>query len=196
MSTLATSPQTGPVAGKYPPAMRAMHWLRALVLIGTLAVGLLMVNLPDDLPTKFEQLYPNHKQFGLLALLLGLAQLMLRWRSQAQGRLPATAAGLKPWEGWLSHAVHRLLYVLMLAVPLMGYAMSSTFTQSDGVPFFFFGHVPELLPKNDGWFEVFQWLHRVLAYLLLVLLVLHVAGAVKHRLQHRGGEADVLQRML
>jgi len=176
--------------------MRALHWLRAAVVIGTLGAGLLMVNLPDELPAKFEQLYPNHKQFGMLALLLASVQLLLRWRAHAQGRLPTLPGSLQGWERGLSHAVHRALYVLLVAVPLMGYSMSSTFTQSDGVPFFFFGHLPELLPKNDQWFERFQLLHRVLAYALLALLVMHVAGAVKHRLQDRGGDSDVLRRML
>ncbi len=132
----------------------------------------------------------------MLAWLLVLAQALLRWRARAQQRLPAAPAALQAWERVLSHLVHRALYGLMLVVPLMGYAMSSSFTQRDGVPFFFFGHLPELLPKDDVMFERFQWLHRVLAYALLGLLVLHVAGAVKHRLQHRGSQADVLRRML
>lgn len=178
---------------KYPAGMRALHWLRALVVIGTLSVGLVMVNLPDELPLKFEQLYPNHKQFGLLALLLGLAQLVLRSRT----RVPEPPAGLRPWERKLSTFVHRALYALLIIVPLMGYSMSSTFTQSDGVPFFFFfGQVPELLPKNDRWFEVFQLLHRIFAYTLLALVVLHVAGALKHRFLDRNEQNDVLRRML
>ena len=86
--------------------------------------------------------------------------------------------------------------MLLIVVPLMGYSMSSTFTQSDGVPFFFFGQLPELLPKNDRWFEVFQLLHRIFAYALLVLIVLHVAGALKHRFVDRDEDADVLRRML
>src|SRR6267154_1605500 len=53
-----------------------------------------------------------------------------------------------------------------------GYAMSSSYTQSDGV--FFFGfNLPELLPKNDARFEVFQFLHRALAYSLLGFVALH-----------------------
>jgi cytochrome b561 len=179
---------------KYPRSMRALHWLRALVVIGTLSVGLVMVNLPDELPIKYEQLYPNHKQFGLLALLLGLVQLTLRLR--ARGRLPESPASLRPWERALSTFAHRAFYVLLIVVPLMGYSMSSTFTQSDGVPFFFFGQLPELLPKNDKWFEVFQLLHRIFAYTLLALVVLHVAGALKHRLLDKGGPTDVLRRML
>jgi cytochrome b561 len=181
-----------PDSNKYPAGVRALHWLRAAVVIGTAAVGLVMVNLPDELPAKFELLYPNHKQFGLLALLLTAAALLLRRRS----RVPAPPASLLPWERALSTFAHRAIYVLLVLVPLMGYSMSSTFTQSDGVPFFFFGHVPELLPKNDRWFEVFQLLHRILAYTLLALIVLHVAGALKHRLLDKDPEADVLRRML
>lgn len=190
------SEQATTAADRFPPAMRALHWLRALVVLGTLGAGLLMVNLPDDMTVKFELLYPNHKQFGVLALLLALTQLLLRWRASGQGRLPRTPASLQPWEQRLSTLAHRLLYVLLVAVPLMGYAMSSSFTQSDGVPFFFIGNLPELLPKNDSAFEVFQLLHKILAYALLALLALHVAGAIKHRLHHRGGEGDVLRRML
>lgn len=181
-------------AQKYPLSMRILHWLRAAVILGTLLVGLLMVNLPDDLTLKFESLYPNHKQFGVLALLLVIIQAVLRIRFRA--RLPADAAGLQPWEHKVSHLTHKALYVLMIIVPLMGYSMSSTFTQSDGVPFFFFGHLPELLPKNDRWFEGFQLLHRVLAYTLLGLIALHIAGAVKHRFFDKDPHADVLKRML
>lgn len=177
---------------KYPASMRALHWLRAVIVIGTLSVGLLMVNLPDDLPAKFELLYPNHKQFGVLALLLSLAALLVRSRS----RVPEPPSALAPWERLLSTFTHRAFYVLLIVVPLMGYSMSSTFTQSDGVPFFFFGQLPELLPKNDHWFEVFQLLHRILAYALLALLVLHVAGALKHRFLDKHADADVLRRML
>ena len=172
--------------------MRALHWLRAVVVFGMLTLGLVMVNLPDELPAKFDLLYPNHKQFGLLALLLTLAQLLIRSR----GGVPEAPASLQPWERLLSKVAHRTLYVLLIIVPLMGYSMSSTFTQSDGVPFFFLGHVPELLPKNDRWFEVFQLLHRIFAYTLLALIVLHVAGALKHRFLDKDDDADVLRRML
>lgn len=186
--------QTHPAADpeRYPAGMRVVHWLRALVVLGLLAVGLVMVNLPDELPAKFELLYPNHKQFGLLALLLTAVQLLLR----SSRRLPEPPASLAPWERALSKFAHRALYVLLVVVPLMGYSMSSTFTQSDGVPFFFLGQVPELLPKNDRWFEVFQLLHRVLAYAMLALVALHVAGALKHRLIDKDPRADVLRRML
>lgn len=181
-----------PRSDRYPASMRWLHWLRAAVVLCNLGVGLVMVRLPDELPVKFDTLYPNHKQFGLLALLLVLVQLVLR----ARHAVPEAPASLKAWERSLSKFAHRALYVLLIVVPLMGYSMSSTFTQSDGVPFFFFGQLPELLPKNDHWFEVFQLLHRIFAYALLALIVLHVAGALKHRFLDKNAEGDVLRRMV
>lgn len=177
---------------RYPAAMRWLHWLRAGVVLATLIIGVTMVNLPDELPIKFEALYPNHKQFGILALLLAVVALGVR----VGAKVPKPPAALSPWERTLSTFVHGSLLFLLVAVPLMGYLMSSTFTQSDGVPFFFFGQLPELLPKNDQWFERFQWLHRILAYTLLGLLVLHIAGALKHRFLDKDAEVDVLKRML
>lgn len=52
---------------RYSAAMRWLHWLRAGAVLGTLAIGVIMVNLPDESQAKFDVLYPNHKQFGLLA---------------------------------------------------------------------------------------------------------------------------------
>lgn len=186
------NPTTVTDPNRYPAAMRWLHWLRAVAVLGTLAIGVIMVNLPDELQTKFDVLYPNHKQFGLLALLLVAAALVVR----AGSHVPQPPAGLSPWERRLSKLVHCALLILLVVVPVMGYSMSSTFTQSDGVPFFFLGHLPELLPKNDQWFERFQWLHRVLAYTLLGLLLLHIAGALKHRFLDKDAQADVLRRML
>jgi len=184
---------------KYPLSMRVLHWLRAAIILGLIASGWYMARF-SDLPEKdvppavFEIFFPNHKQFGVLVWLLAVVHLLIRWPNRA--RLPHSPEGLKPWEKILSHVVHRLIMVMTLITPLLGYAMSSSFTQSDGVPFFVFGKLPELLPKNDDAFEIFEALHAYSAYFLLSLIVLHIAGALKHRLQDRGGETDVLPRML
>lgn len=178
---------------KYPLLIRILHWVRAVLILGLIACGWYMSGLADDDPTA-GILYHNHKQFGILVWLLALVHLTLRWRDHAA--LPHAPEALKPWEKWLSHGIHRLIIALTLLTPLMGYAMSSSFTKSDGVPFFFLSHVPEILPKNDTAFAVFQALHKYGAYLLLVCVVLHMAGAMKHRLQDKGGETDVLPRML
>lgn len=178
---------------KYPVPIRVLHWLRAVLILGLIACGWYMTGRAEDDPIA-GMLYPNHKQFGILVWLLALVHLTLRWRYKAL--LPHTPAALKPWEKWLSHGIHRLLLALTLLTPLLGYAMSSSIPNGDGVPFFFLPHVPEILPKSTTAFAVFQALHEYCAYLMLACVVLHVAGAVKHRLLDKDGETDVLPRML
>lgn len=176
---------------RYPAAMRLLHWTRAALILGLIALGWLMTTLPDTSPAKFEWMYPVHKEFGVLAFLVGGVALLWRLRS----RVSAHPAGLARWEVRLSTVVQHAMLTLAIVVPLMGYAMSSSFTQSDGVPFFV-GHLPELLPKNDAAFAVFAWLHKTLAYLLLALIAAHVLGVLKHRFLDRTPETDVLPRML
>jgi cytochrome b561 len=175
--------------------MRILHWVRAVLIIGLIWSGWTMTGLPEDTPlATFDLFYHNHKQFGVLVWLLAVVHLIIRWRRRTV--LPQTPERLKPWEKALSHIVHRLIMLLTILIPLFGYSMSSSFTQSDGVPFFFFGELPEVLPKNDNAFEVFGALHEYSAYTLLGLIVLHIAGAVKHRLTDKGGETDVIPRMI
>jgi cytochrome b561 len=180
---------------KYPLSMRILHWIRAVLILGLIWAGWRMTGFPEDTPMeKFNFYYSNHKQFGVLVWLIAIVHLVIRWRKQAI--LPQTPSGLSRWEKILSKVVHRLIITLTLLVPMLGYAMSSSFTQSDGVPFFFIHKVPEILPKNDAAFKVYDMLHEYAAYTLLGLIVLHIAGAIKHRLTDKGGESDVLPRML
>ncbi|WP_294320560.1 cytochrome b/b6 domain-containing protein [uncultured Sphingomonas sp.] len=176
---------------RYPVPMRLLHWLRAALILGLIALGWTMTSLPDAVVAKFEWMYPVHKEFGVLAFLVGVIALAVRWRSVR----PAHPASLARWEAVLSSVVQAVMLVLAVVVPLMGYAMSSSFTQSDGVPFFL-GDLPELLPKNDRAFAWFAWAHETLAYTLLAMIALHVAGVVKHRFLDKGRDSDVLPRML
>lgn len=181
-------------AVKYPLPIRCLHWVRACLIIGLIASGWYMTRLPESDMATASILYPNHKQFGVLVWLIAIVHLALR--SLYAKSMPSAPSTLAPWERILSHAVHKLLILLTLLVPLLGYSLSSSFSQSDGVPFFFISHLPELLPKNDSAFAVFQTLHRYGAYAILVLIGLHVLGALKHRLMDKGGPSDVLTRMV
>lgn len=179
-----------PTIDRYPATLRILHCVRAVLIIGLIAAGWTMTVLNDAVASKYDFLYPWHKSFGVLVFLIVLAQLAIRGLSRLPGPAPLPAH-----EKMLSQAVHVTMYALLLIVPLMGYAMSSSYTHSDGV--FFFGiHVPELLPKNDDRFRVFQLLHKTLAYSLLALIALHVIGALKHRFFDKDRRTDVLPRMM
>jgi len=176
----------------YPRSLLVLHWLRAVLILGLLWSGWHMTGMSDDEESKFVLYYPWHKSFGVLAFILVMLQVAIRMKTPALPKPPQTLAA---HERVLAQVVQGSMYVLLVLVPLMGYSMSSTFTMSDGV--YFFGvNLPELLAKNDDWFVVFQWLHKVLAYTLLGLIVLHLTGTLKHRLLDKDPRNDVMRRML
>ncbi len=169
---------------RYPTPMRALHWTRAALILGLVAAGWAMATFG------VYALYPLHKEFGVLAFIVATTAILVRTRVPH----PTPPAGLARWERTLSGIVHHAMLALTVLVPLMGYAMSSSYSKSDGVPFFGV-ELPELLGKDDAAFAVFSRLHSVLAYTLLALVALHVAGVVKHRFE-RKPDVDVLPRML
>lgn len=179
---------------KYPLTMRIIHWVMAVIILGMIWSGWIMVPESYDEPYEpgpWDFLYFWHKSFGILLIILFAARLFMRSRAT----LPELPSGFASWEVKAAKAGHAALYTLMIVVPLMGYAMSTVFTESDGVTLFGIP-VPSLLPKNDDWFPVFQWLHKWLAYTLLALIVVHILGALKHRFLDRNRDNDVLSRMI
>ena len=176
----------------YPRSLIVLHWVRAVLIIGLLWAGWHMTGMSDEEESKFVLYYPWHKSFGVLAFLVVLIQIAIRLKTPV---LPKPPLSLASHERVLARLVQRSMYVLLVLVPLMGYSMSSTYTMSDGV--YFFGvNLPELLAKNDDWFVVFQWLHKVLAYTLLGLIVVHLIGSLKHRFFDQDKRNDVMKRML
>ena len=182
--------QTASGPQRYPAAMRLLHWSRAVLILGLIWLGIYMTGLPDDDVRKHADLYPLHKEFGMLALVVvGIALL-----TRARSTYPAEPTSLARWERFLATAVHRALMVFSVLVPVSGYCMSSSYSKG-GVPFFGMD-LPRMVPINDHVSDIFTWLHNAFAFTLLALAVLHILGALKHRVLDRDPEADVLRRML
>ncbi len=78
---------------RYSAAMLWLHWLCAGVVMVTLAIGIIMVNLPHVLLAKFDVPYPHHKQFGLLELLLVAVALIVGAGSNVPNLLPVWRHG-------------------------------------------------------------------------------------------------------
>lgn len=162
-----------------------LHWLMALGLIGTFALGLYMPDLPLS-PTKLK-LFSWHKWAGVSLFFLGLVR--LAWRlSHPAPPLPTTIA---PALRLAAHAMHGLLYALMLAIPLSGWLMSS----AKGFQTVWFGvlPLPDLLPRDTALGNRLEELHAALNYALLGLVIAHAGAALKH---HFIDHDDVLTRML
>ncbi len=162
-----------------------LHWLIALALVVTFGVGLYMSDLPLS-PDKLR-IYAWHKWAGVTIFLLVLLRLL--WR--LSHRPPAPPKSVPAWQQSAAVAAHRLLYLLMLAVPLSGWLMSS----AKGVQTVYFGvlPLPDLLAKDKALGEVLETVHQALSYTLAGLVALHAAAAIKHHVVDRD---EVLPRML
>jgi cytochrome b561/polyisoprenoid-binding protein YceI len=168
------------LAQRYSAVAIALHWIIALALAFQLALGFAMPNGPEGFAP-----YQLHKSVGITILLLSLAR--LAWR--VTHRPPDAVEG--GFQGFLAKTVHTLLYVFMIGAPLTGWALVST--SSIVVPTVFWGVIPwPHLPLPQGLGDLFEQTHELLAWLGLALIVLHVAGALRHQLLLRDG---LLRRM-
>jgi len=170
---------------RYTATAITLHWLMALLLAGLFAVGIYMHELPLS-PWKLK-VYSWHKWAGVTAFLLVLVR--LAWRiGHRPPPLPATMA---PAMRLAAHAGHGLLYLLMIAIPLTGWLMSS----AKGFQTVYFGllPIPDLLAKNKELGDLLQQAHQALNLLFAAVVLGHVGAAIKH---HRVDKDDVLTRML
>lgn len=165
-----------------------LHWLIALLIIGQLVFGTLMVRIADQ-RLSFE-LIQWHKSFGFLTLALVLVR--LAWRVVSP--LPAYPATLPSWEIRSARAVHRLFYVLMLALPLSGWALVSVSILAIPTFAFYLFVIPHLpLGVSEVSENFWDAAHRLLGYAMMVLVTIHVAAALRHEFWLRNG---LLRRML
>ena len=170
---------------RYTGVAIALHWLLALAIIGMLGVGLWMTGLKPS-PTKIE-VYTWHKWIGLS--ILALAAVRLVWR--AYHPPPLYAASIPVWQLRVATSTHRLMYLLLFAMPFTGWLQNS----AAGFPLTWFGlfKVPALVGRDKDMFAFWQQTHEVLAWTLIALIALHVLAALKH---HFGDRDDTLRRML
>ncbi|MBY0299316.1 MAG: cytochrome b [Methylobacterium sp.] len=169
----------------YSSTQKALHWVVAVLIAGLVLVAITMVNLGEgDLQNR---LYELHKSFGLTVLALVLARILVRLSRGA----PELEAGIPAWQRRAAHASHAALYGLILLVPLLGWAGTSACC----APVNWFGLVSLTLPISGGMpvGERILGVHKLAAFLLVFLALVHAAAALHHHLIRRDG---TLRRML
>jgi cytochrome b561 len=163
---------------RYTPTAIALHWLLALALLGSFGVGLTMTELPLS-PLRLK-LTNWHKWAGITILALSVVRLVWRLTHRPPADVPMPA-----WQQRAAHWTHRALYALFFLVPLAGWAYSS----AAGFPVVVFGllPLPDLVPADKALAEAIKPLHKGLAWTLALLVLGHVAAALKHRWIDRDG---------
>lgn len=173
---------------RYGTVSRAIHGIMLLLIFGMIGVGIYMTDL-DKTDEMRKVLFGLHMSTGVVVLLL--AVLRLGWLKLSPP--PKLPAALETWEKTLTTVVKSLMYLLMLLIPIAGILIVNT----KGVAIEVYGlfKLPMLTGENEGLHELMEEVHEVLAFCLLFLVVLHAAGALKHRYIDMQNELDVMKRM-
>jgi cytochrome b561 len=173
---------------RYSPVARLLHWLTVLLVLVMFALGIAMVYLvPDSAQALSHRLYNTHESLGVVVLLVMLLRLIWRWR-HPPGKLPARVPRIFHVVG---HANHVLLYILLLAQPVVGLLRDN----ADAFQLVWFEIVPLplLIGKHAALTHVLSAMHWYGALLIALLIGAHIGGALFHAVIRRDG---VLQRML
>jgi cytochrome b561 len=170
---------------KYSLSTRLLHWLAALIVIAIIAVGMIMDDMPKGSAMR-GNMFMMHISFGFVVLGLTVLRLASRLFSAA----PPPEPDQSRFDILLSKGIHLILYLLLIALPVMGWAGVS----ANGRPVRFFGiELPGLLAENKDLGHTIMEIHGFWGITLGVIVLLHIAGAVYH---HRVRRNNVLRRML
>lgn len=149
------------------------HWLSALVIVGLFALGLWMVDL-----TYYDDWYRTapdiHRSVGILLLIATVLRLL--WRKSSV--IPADLPSHKTWERQSAHIAHIAMYVLLFAIMISGYLISTADGRSIHV--FNWFEIPASLHGITNQEDIAGEIHFYLAVALISLAVIHSAGALKH----------------
>ena len=160
---------------RYTRTAIILHWLIAILIIGQLAGGKIMMWL-EPTPFKFE-LFQLHKSFGFI--ILGLSIIRLLWR--LMHKAPALPQGMKPWEIWAAKLTHIGFYGLIIGIPFSGWVMVSASTPKITTKIFKTIKVVDIpITRSDTMEAMTKSVHEILGYIIIVLIVVHVGAALKH----------------
>jgi cytochrome b561 len=163
---------------RYGTVAQALHW----VIVGLLVVQVTLGRIADELPLGLEKLVTlaRHKSFGITILALAAIRLAWRWFDP-----PPPEPPMPKWQLAAARLNHRALYVILFAMPLSGWLMSS----ASNIPVSWFGLVqlPDFVQPDRELKLRFHDVHVWLSYALYALAGLHVAAALKHQFVDKDG---------
>jgi cytochrome b561 len=170
---------------QYDRMMVVLHWVLAIGLFYQLGLGLWMEDIPKDPPGIRAEWFNLHKSIGICLGFLILWR--LGWR--VTHSVPAPPLGNTEFQNKLSKWAHRVLYACMMVLPVSGF-LGSSFSP---YPVKFFGiPLPKLWEPSPEGKEFFSEVHEVSAFIMMIVIILHLCAAVWHQWIKRDG---LLSRM-
>ena len=161
----------------FPVLSRLLHWIMAVLILAMLFIGVAMVSSLSE----YHRLVSIHKPIGILILVLAAIRLINRLVNPP----PPLPAGMPAPLRLAATASHWLLYALMFAQPIVGWAMLS----AAGYPIALIGsfHLPPILPHDTALYALLRPVHSILAFALFATFLLHLGAALTHAFIFRDG---------
>lgn len=181
-------------SNQYTKTAKILHWLIAIGIFGMFALGWFMSDIPKEAAkqsvfdifdlgifhwTSAEEVSPRsfyfnvHKSFGVTIFALIIIRIL--WRLTHTP--PALLASYKAIERKLANGAHRLLYLLMLILPLSGVIMAVY--SKYGIKWFGIDFIKGL--DNNPMREIFKSAHEIIGLVMIAIIVIHILGALKHK---------------
>lgn len=176
---------------RFGSVARTLHWLTALLILTAIPLGLIATDMPFDTGEALAakaNLFSIHKTVGVAAFFVALIRIL--W-ALTQSR-PVALHPERRKETLLAELVHWMLYLSMLAVPLSGWVHNAAVTGFAPI-LWPFGQSLPFVPQSESVAAIATTAHWLFGKLLIVSILLHVAGALKH---HFVDKDATLRRMV
>ena len=181
--------QDAPTPRRHTPrhfnlAARLLHWVMAIAILAMLFIGVTMMSSLALRPVLIDL----HQPLGVAILCLALVRLANRLCRP----VPALPASIPRWQAAAAHLSHGLLYLLMLGLPLLGWAVRS----AGNWPVILVGdwRLPALVPENPVLYAWLRLAHGTLAWLLFAIILGHLGAALMHAWVLRDGVFSSMAR--
>jgi cytochrome b561 len=171
---------------RYDNVAIGLHWLVALGVLIMIGLGWYMTGIPKGTPAR-AVFYNTHKSIGVTLAVIILIRVYWRWKHPA----PPLPAGTASWVVNAAKLSHALLYALLVFMPAVGF-IASNFSKY-GVTYFGLFKIGPFFAENKTLYDLFQGFHDAAAAVLVAVIAIHVAAALKHLLLDKDG---VFYRML
>ncbi|MFW3895093.1 cytochrome b [Pseudomonas bharatica] len=173
-----------PAPGHFNLLGRVLHWAMAIGILAMLFIGVGMMSSLSLRPWLIDL----HQPLGIAILVLAL----LRLANRLLRAVPALPASVPRWQAAAAHASHWLLYLMMIALPLLGWAVRSAgnwpVILMDGWT------LPAIVPENPVLYAWLRLAHGIGAWLLFALLLGHIGAALVHAWIFRDGVFSSMAR--
>lgn len=178
---MSSVPETAPQRAvlRYSNVTVALHWITVILVLTQAYLGFTFA-LSKDGPAR-DAVFIWHKTIGVLILLITLARLAYRVKNPP----PPFPPELPAWERYAAVWNHRLFYLLLIAMPIVGFIAVSGFANGPTTPLAGGIQVPVIpnISKDVG--EMAGEVHELAAFLLIALILVHLAAALKHQFVDR-----------